>query len=252
MFFTLSKVFFFLVEPSSWILILLIWMWVSHSKKTKQRLLILTLVIGYLFSNTFLYNKAVVAWQPKPVTLSPGKVYSAGILLGGLSGFDAQGRGYFNESADRFIETQKLYHQGFIQKVLVSGGSGLLVGNDPKEADFLKIQLIASGVLEKDIIVENMSRNTYENAIFSKRILDSLQVKGPYALITSAVHLPRSIKVFTKAGMTVIPYPSDYRGIASTYTLKDLLIPDLSLLKNWSILLKEIVGIKVYQLTGKA
>jgi uncharacterized SAM-binding protein YcdF (DUF218 family) len=252
MFFILSKVLYFLVEPSSWILILLLLMWSSRSKKTKKRLLFLTILIGLLFSNNFLYSKAILAWQPEPVTLTPGKTYTVGILLGGMAGFDAQGRGYFNESADRFIEAQKLYHQGFIQKILISGGSALLIGTEPKEADFLNGELIASGVAAKDIIIENNSRNTYENALFSKKILDSMNIKGPYVLITSAIHMPRSLKVFTKAGMAVVPFPSDYRGIESHYSLKDILIPDLSLLKDWSILLKEIIGIKVYQLTGKA
>jgi uncharacterized SAM-binding protein YcdF (DUF218 family) len=252
MFFILSKVLFFLVDPSSWILILLILMWISHSKKTKKRVLILILFIALLFSNFFLYSKVVLAWQPEPVTLAPGKTYTVGILLGGMAGFDPQGRGYFNESADRFIEAQKLYRQGFIKKILISGGSALLIGTEPKEADFLKDQLIANGVAVTDILVENNSRNTYENAIFSKRILDSMQLKGPYVLITSAIHLPRSIKVFTKAGLPVVPYPSDYRGIESHYSLKDILIPDLSLFKNWSNLLKEMIGIIVYQLTGKA
>jgi len=252
MFFILSKVFYFLVDPSCWILILLLLMWIPQSKKIKKKLLILAILIGLLFSNYFLYSKAVLAWQPEPVTLTPGKTYTVGILLGGLAGFDAQGRGYFNESADRFIEAQKLYHQEFIQKILISGGSALLIGTEPKEADFLKSQLIASGVAVNDILVENNSRNTYENAIFSKRILDSLQLRGPYVLITSAIHLPRSIKVFTKAGMSVIPYPSDYRGIENHYSLKQILLPDLSVLKDWNNLLKEIIGIKVYQLTGKA
>lgn len=252
MFFILSKVLTFLVDPSFWILILLILVWRTHSKKAKRRLLILTILVILFFSNYFIFSKTMLAWQPQPVKLTPGKTYSAGILLGGMAGFDKKGRGYFNESADRYIETLKLYHQGFIQKIVVSGGSALVMGNEPKEADFLTEEFITNGVNIKDIIVENNSRNTYENALFSKKMLDSLQIKGPYILITSAMHLPRSIKIFAKQGMTVIPYPSDYRGIENHYSLKQLLIPDFSLLKDWGMLIKEIIGIKVYQLTGKA
>jgi uncharacterized SAM-binding protein YcdF (DUF218 family) len=227
-------------------------MWITRSKKAKKRLLILAVFLGILFSNYFIYSKAVLAWQPAPVDLPHGKTYTAGILLGGLAGFDARGRGYFNESADRFIETQKLYHQGFIQKILVSGGSGELMGEGPKEADFLKNELMAAGVAAKDILIENNSRNTYENAVFSKKILDSLQLQGPFILITSAIHMPRSVKVFRKTGMTIIPFPCDYRGIENYYSLKQILIPDLHVLKEWTYLLKEIIGIKVYELTGKA
>ena len=117
MFFILSKIFDFLMAPISWILILLIWMIIVKSKKAKKRLSIIIICISILFSNSFLYRTFVLAWQPKQSVLIKGNQYSAGILLGGFTGFDIDKRGYFNEAADRFIQAEKLYHEGFIQKI---------------------------------------------------------------------------------------------------------------------------------------
>jgi len=252
MFFILSKVLSFLVQPISWILVLLIWMIFSKSKAVKKRLLISIICIAVLFSNLFLYQKFVTAWQTKPVTLSKGTQYSVGIVLGGFADFDINKRGYFSESADRFIQTEKLYHQGFIQKIIMTGGSGELINPEPKEAAFVKNELIASGISENDIMIENSSRNTFENAVFTKKILDSLQLKAPYILITSATHMPRSLQVFRKAGISVIAVPSDYHVINSHLSIDEIIIPKLKLLNDWGIIFHEIIGLKVYQLTGKA
>jgi uncharacterized SAM-binding protein YcdF (DUF218 family) len=224
----------------------------SRSKETKKRLSIITICIAVLFSNYFIYSRSVLAWQPKPVSFVKGSSYSTGILLGGLTHFDKDNKAFFIETSDRFIQTVKLYHQGFIRKVLVSGGSGELLRQDIKEADFLKDELIASGVAEKDIMLENNSRNTFENAVYSKKLLDSLQVKGPYVLITSAIHIPRASKVFKKAGMNIIPFPSDFQVVDTPFSLADLLVPKPTLLTFWGYFIKEIIGLTVYQLTGKA
>ncbi len=252
MFFILSKVLSFVLAPASWILILLIWMMIAKSKQTKKRLSIICICITLLFTNHFIYSKLVLAWQPEPVSIERGKSYSAGILLGGAAYFDVHQKGFFGEPSDRFIQAVKLYHQGFIKKIVVSGGSGELLRQDIKEADFLKSELIASGVAEQDIIIENNSKNTYENAIFSKKILDSLQIKMPYILITSAIHIPRAQKVFRKAGMTILAFPCNYEVVETPFSFGDLLVPKPALLNYWSAFLKEIIGLKVYQLTGKA
>lgn len=252
MFFLLSKLFDFLMAPVSWLVILIIFMIFSKSKKIKKRLRISIVCILLIFSNHFIYRTIVVAWQPKPATLDKGIHYSAGILLGGFVVFDVNKNGYFNDAADRFIETVKLYHQGFIQKIVMTGGSGLLVHNEAKEADFVKNELMANGISEKDIIIEASSRNTFENAIFTKKILDSLNLKPPYLLITSATHMPRSIQIFKRANIKVDQYPCAYDVVYSHLSVVELLLPDLKLFTSWYKIIHEIVGLKIYQLTGKA
>lgn len=252
MFFILSKLLFFLLIPFTWIIVLLIWLCFVKSARLKRRLLVLTIGIAIIFTNPWLYKKATLLWQPSKKTLTAQEHYETGILLTGMVQFDKHNEGYFGGSSDRFIQTALLYHTRKIKKILVTGGSGSLLHEYPPEAEFLKEKLVANAVPEKDIIVEPLSRNTYENAVFSKKIIDSLQLKAPFLLITSAFHMPRSVAVFKKAGILFETYPCDYKVVEEHFSFDGTLMPDPQLLKKWSELFKEIIGLLAYKLTGKA
>ena len=252
MFFILSKILFFLLVPFWWIVILFVWRFFSKSAITKKRLLTAIIIITVVVTNPFLFRTLVLKWQTEPVILHPGKTYEAGILLGGLSGYDKNERGYFGSNADRFIQTTNLYHQGIIKRIIVSGGTGRLSQEDPPESLFLKTQLLANGIPDSAILLESRSKNTYENAVFSKEITDSLHLAPPFVLITSAFHMKRSMSVFKKAGFNCIAYPCDYKVVPTKFSIEDAIIPNVSLLIDWSMLIKEVVGLYVYRLTGKA
>ncbi len=252
MFFVLSKVLLFLLMPFWWIVILFIWMKLSKTPKTKKRLFAGIVVVFIVFTNPFIYRSVISAWQPDPVVLPANHVYGAGIVLGGMAGFDKNEKGYFGNNADRFIQIANLYHQGIIQKIVVTGGTGKLQQDEPAETSFLKPQLIANGVKEADIIIESRSRNTYENAVYTKKILDSLQIKPPYILVTSALHMHRSASVFTKAGYNFIAMPCDYKVIPAAFSIEGSLVPNVALLNDWAWFLKEWIGLGAYKLTGKA
>lgn len=252
MFFILSKILFFLLIPFWWMVILLLLRWVIRNARWKKILGGISIVIGIVFTNPYLYRTANLAWQPPPVDLPLNRSYDAGILLGGMAGYDKYDRGYFGGSADRFIQTANLYHQGIIKKIIVTGGTGTISQKEPAEAIYLRTQLIANGVKTEDIIMESRSRNTYENAVYSKILTDSLQLKPPFILITSAQHMKRSISVFNKAAFTTIAFPCDYKVTPTRETFDNIIVPQISLLNDWSYLLKEIVGLSVYRLTGKA
>ncbi|MES2004176.1 MAG: YdcF family protein [Bacteroidota bacterium] len=252
MFFILSKVLLFLIVPFFWIVILLIWLWFSKNQRTRKRLRITVILLAVVFTNPFIYNSFVKAWQPSPTVLPVNTHYSAGIVLGGLAGYDKNKKGYFGDDADRFIATANLYHQGFINKIIVSGGTGKLNQDEPAEAFFLTEQFIANGIKESDIIIESRSRNTHENGVFTKQIIDSLHLQPPFILITSAMHMKRSVSVFTKNGVGCIPFPCAYKVVPQTIDIGNLLVPSTKVLNDWTYFLKEIVGYYVYKLTGKA
>ena len=107
MFFILSKVLYFLLIPFWWIVILFVWMKISRNPQIKKRLSIFIIAIALLFTNPFLYQLLVRSWQHEPVTLSTGKTFEAGIVLGGMAGHDKYNRGYFGNNADRFIQAAK-------------------------------------------------------------------------------------------------------------------------------------------------
>lgn len=252
MFFILSKLLVFLIMPFWWIIALFVWMRFSKKPATKKRLGITAVCFTVLFTNPYLFRSLVFLWQPSPVDLPANQSYSAGILLGGMSGYDEKNRGYFGDNADRFIAAANLYHTGRIKKIIVSGGSGRLFQNEPAESFFLETQLIANGVKKSDIILESRSKNTYENGIYSRQIIDSFRLQPPFVLITSAIHMPRSASVFTKAGIRILPYPCDYKVIPERWDAGNYIIPSISTLYNWNFFIKEIVGYYVYTLTGKA
>jgi uncharacterized SAM-binding protein YcdF (DUF218 family) len=252
MFFILSKVLLFLLSPFWWIIFLFAWMLISKSEKRKKILRLVILALFIVFTNPFIYRTLVLAWQPDPVELPADKKYNAGILLGGMAGYDRYNRGYFGASADRFIQAANLYHSGIIAKIIVSGGTGSLMQNEPAEAIFLRTAFLANGVPDSVVIIESRSRNTYENAVYSKQITDSLQLKPPFVLVTSALHMPRSIKVFKKQGFDIIAFPCDYRITPQGFSVEKDMLPNIGLMNEWGVFLKEIVGLFAYKLTGKA
>jgi uncharacterized SAM-binding protein YcdF (DUF218 family) len=247
--FFLAKLSQFLINPNTWLVLLLVWIYFTKNQRRKKRLAIVTVLSFILLTNGAFYKTIMQAWLPTPATLN--KQYEAGILLSGMTGFDNKGNGYFGPSSDRFIQTLKLYNQGFIKKIIISGGDGSLGQNSPKEADFIYQELVNNKVPVQNIIVENQSRNTYQNAIYSKKIIDSLGLKGPFVLITSATHMPRSERLFSKAELNITPYPCNYTVVDSNIYSDDFL-PNFGWVEKWGFVFKEWLGILVYKISGKA
>jgi uncharacterized SAM-binding protein YcdF (DUF218 family) len=252
MFYILSKLLYFLVVPFNWVVILFIISLFIKNKGIKKKLLVSIITITAIFSNPYIFYKILYAWQIHTSELLPNKTYQAGIILGGLSSFDREGNNYFNEASDRFIQTLKLYNQGIIKKIVVTGGSGLLVGSEPQEGNILKEEFLKNKVNPADLIIESKSKNTYENAIFTKKLLDSLHISDTMVLISSASHLRRSKMVFKNAGFKVVAYPSDFEFVDQFYTPLHYVWPNLTAFHGWTKLIKEIIGTVVYSLTGKA
>ena len=206
------------------------------------------------FTNPFIISKLILAYQPKKVTLRTDENYSAGILLGGFAGKNkTDHQTYFSEQSDRFIQAMLLYKTGHIKKIIVAAGDGSVFNRgDFREGDFVQEQLIAMGIPAADIAVDRNSRNTAENAINAKKIIDSLQLPPPYLLVTSAIHIPRAKKTFTKAGIDVIPYPAAYFvRPPDSVVPTDYILPSANALKNWDMYLREITGSLLYWITGR-
>jgi uncharacterized SAM-binding protein YcdF (DUF218 family) len=253
MFFILSKLLLFLLSPAFWIILFLVWSLFTKKPVRKKILRILSACLFIIFTNPFLFNFFVLKWQAAPATLPNGKTYSTAILLAGITGLDKNNKAFFGTDADRFIQATKLYHSGYVQNIAVTGGYPALFKKiQTSEAEQLKQELLAQGIPGEHIIIETRSRNTYENAVFVKRILDSLKLPPPYVLVTSALHVPRAKAAFKKAGIDVVVYPAAFRQINHEKGIEDFLVPSTNLLAGWSLFLKEVVGFTVYKWTGKA
>lgn len=245
MFFILSKILLVLIQPLFWVFVLLIWAVITKNSRKKKRLLYTTLGVLYFFSNTFIL-KCVINWWDIPTQDTGNKTLSCAIVLGGFTSIDANGQGHFNGASTRFIETLKILATNKASKVLITGGSGLLLkGHNIMEADFTVEQMHLLKIPDSVILTENKSRNTLENALFSKKILNDKKIPGPYLLVTSAFHMRRSMLTFKKAGLDVIPYASDYVADKSAFSITDA-VPNANALVEWNVYAKEMIGYITY------
>ena len=253
MFFLLSKLLSIFISPFNWLLIFVLITFFTRDQQRKRRRVIFCISWFLLFSNPYIIHKLSLNWQAKQKTLNTGEQYEAGILLAGFVGFEFKTKqGFYGGASDRFIQAVRLYKLGHIKKILITGGSGSVLRQEYKEADFVKDQLQQMGVAKEDILSENQSRNTYENAVYSKKLLDSLQLKGPYLLITSAMHMKRSQQVFTKVGLNTVAYPCNFTSINNPQLFWESVTPSHHAFQGWDNYLKEVVGLLVYKMTGKA
>jgi uncharacterized SAM-binding protein YcdF (DUF218 family) len=253
MFFVASKVLNFFISPFNWLLLFALLAFLTRDQKRRKRWIIAGLCWFLFFSNPYIIHKLTLNWQEPQKVFTTNEQYETAILLAGFVSFEFKNnQGFFGAASDRFIQAIRLYKLGHIKKILITGGSGSIWRQQYKEADFVKQQLTEMGVNAKDILSENQSRNTYENAMNSKNLLDSLQLRGPYLLITSAIHMKRSQQVFTKAGLQTVTFPCNFNAINNPQLFWNAITPSYGAFQGWDIYLKETIGLLVYKLTGKA
>lgn len=247
MYFIFSKLLVYLLYPLTWVFILFAFAAFTKQSKRRQNFFIASIVTLYLFSNFFLFSLFARHWDI-PATLPHG-TYNCAIVLGGFSGTDQYDRGQFGPAADRFIQGVKLYETGTVSHILITGGNGNLLAGSFREATWVKAQLKAFNIPDSAILIESNSKNTIENARFSDKVLKQSHLTGPYLLVTSAFHMRRSIMIFKKAGLNVIPYSSNFIT-GSKITFDDYFIPNSSALSNWNFYTKEVVGYIVNHFNG--
>jgi len=242
--FILSKFIGILLSPLLWIVLLSLASWFIKDSGRKRKTSRMALIMLLFFTNNWIIQNLMLQYQSSPKPMASGEQYSAGILLGGLAGYDeTYKQGFFNQTSDRFIQTLRLYKEGHIRKIIVSGGNAIFAGDDFREADFLVENLLAMGVPKEDILSEREAMNTIENSRLTHRITDSLMIRGPFVLITSAFHMPRAMKTFTNEGMQVRPFPCAYLALPSDKKFGLLsLVPSANAPNLWNIYLKEQVG----------
>jgi uncharacterized SAM-binding protein YcdF (DUF218 family) len=136
------------------------------------------------------------------------------VVLGGAIDPDlsaAHGRPILDGAGDRIVAVALLARQYPNARIVYSGGNADLIdGSSAKEADYGVAMLEALGVARQRLTAERLSRNTVENAEFSKAVAKPKEGER-WLLVTSAFHMPRSIGLFRKAGFEVEAYPVDWR-----------------------------------------
>jgi uncharacterized SAM-binding protein YcdF (DUF218 family) len=175
------------------------------------------------------------------------------VVLGGAIDPDlsaAHGMAVFTGAAGRIIAAAELARRYPNARILYSGGNANLVSGDAsKETDHVMAIFESLGISRDRLMLERRSRNTWENAEFSKAIV-APKTGERWLLVTSAYHMPRSVGIFRKVGFSVEPYPTDWRlgGRADLLTFPALAVEGL---QQTDLAIREWMGLAAYRLTGK-
>ena len=174
------------------------------------------------------------------------------IILGGSIDPDlslAHDTAVIRSAADRIVAGAALARRYPNARIVFSGGSANLISTDAKEGDFVGDTLESLGVPKSRLIIERLSRNTLENAVFSKALV-APKPGERWLLVTSAYHMPRSVGLFRKAGFPVEPYPVDWRvgGRSDRFNFMQIAADGFS---RSDIATREWMGLLAYRIAGK-
>jgi uncharacterized SAM-binding protein YcdF (DUF218 family) len=161
----------------------------------------------------------------------------------------AHGTPVVRSSPDRIIAAAALALRYPNARIVFSGGSANLISNEAREADFAGAIFESLGIAKSRLIMERRSRNTLENAEFS-RALAMPKAGERWLLVTSAFHMPRSVGLFRKAGFAVEPYPVDWRvgGRDDLLSFTNIALDGLG---RTDLAVREWMGLIAYRATGK-
>jgi uncharacterized SAM-binding protein YcdF (DUF218 family) len=261
MFLFLSKLIPIFIDPLGSVYLLLIialGLWWIKSKWTPV-IIGSALLILVLSSNAWTSSLLVqsLEWQNIPQGELP--VADAIVVLGGGTRSQAYPRPDVDltDAGDRVWYGANLYRAGKAPKIIVSGGRLEWLGSGNPESEDLTKLLVRMGVPKADIIPESTSYNTYENAVNVKKILDAEKFKT-ILLVTSAMHMPRSMAIFKHQGIQAIAAPTDYRisqleldePNRQTESVILSFLPNPIRFAETSQALREYIGYVVYKLRG--
>jgi uncharacterized SAM-binding protein YcdF (DUF218 family) len=255
LFFVLSKTLGLLLLPSNLLilpgalgLVLLFTRYVAAGRKLVAGSVAALIVCGFLpLGNLLLVplETRFPAWQ------ASGRDPDGIVVLGGAINptiSALHGTAAFNAGVDRILSAAMLARRYPKSRIIYSGGSGELL-SDAREADFAAPIFESLGVGADRLSFERNSRNTWENAVFSKAIAMP-KADERWLLVTSAFHMPRAMGAFGAAGFRVEPYPVDWK----TRGWSDLLHISTSFSGGLSGLdfgTREWIGLLAYRITGK-
>jgi uncharacterized SAM-binding protein YcdF (DUF218 family) len=257
LFYIVSKVGFFLVQPSNLCLLLTITgLVLARSERFRRlggRLAAIGVAALLIAGFTPFGNVVILPLEerfPRPAPADLGAV--DGIII--LGGFEearvTKGRHALavNEAAERLTEAVRLARRFPAAKVVFTGGTGTIVGKGEVAGAEIRDFLIDAGVAPERILLEEASRNTRENATLTRALVKP-QPGSRWLLVTSAYHMPRSVGIFRRAGFDVIAWPADYRTAGNGDVLKFFDALDNGLRRS-DAAIKEYWGLVVYRLAG--
>jgi uncharacterized SAM-binding protein YcdF (DUF218 family) len=218
MFFILSKTLGILTVPSHVVTLLavgglgLLW---TRFARAGRRLLLASLALVLLLGCLPVGKALILILEQRfPPWVASGNPPDGFIVLGGAIDPErsaARGIVSINGAAERVTELATLARRFPDARIVFTGGSANLIFAGPPESAFVLDLLESFGIPRARVELEERSRNTAENARFTRELINP-KPGARWLLITSAIHMPRSVGVFRKAGFPVEPYPVDWHS----------------------------------------
>jgi uncharacterized SAM-binding protein YcdF (DUF218 family) len=134
--------------------------------------------------------------------------------------------------------------------VLVSGGKVDPSTPGPTLARAMRDFLVGQGVKEQDLLMEERSTTTYENAVLSGEFLSRRGI-NKIVLVTSASHMQRSQRCFQALGFQVVPSACDYRATWFSWSLSAFVLPDPHAAAGVELAMHEWLGMAYYWMCGR-
>ena len=240
------------------ILLLFISVLTPRKKKSGKTLIVFTILLLWVCSTSPVSTALArsLEWQysyPEDIPQA-----DAIVVLGGGTEPAIAPRKYVevNSAGDRVIAAAQLFRDGKAPVLILSGGNIDWMSNGSSTpADQMAAILSFLDIPSSAMILENTSQNTYENAVNVKAIMEEKGFKT-VLLVTSAMHMPRSVMLFQQQGISVIPIPVDYSVVESSENELPLLdklyglMPSVGNLALTTNVMKEYIGIWTYSIKG--
>lgn len=257
MFFPLSKILGFFALPSNLVMtagLVGVLLLATRFRRTGRTLTVVSFVLLAIMGLSPLGNLLILSLEERFPQWTGGGGEVAGIIvLGGAISPDvalAHNEVSLNEAAERLTATVLLARAYPHAKIIFYGGDAGLVRAEGAEAPLALRLWRDLGLAPERLVGEDRSRNTVENAVFSKAIA-APKAGERWLLLTSAYHMPRAIGVFRRAGFDIEAFPVDWRVVGEA----DAVRPFASVgdgLRRTDTAVREWVGLFVYWLTGRS
>lgn len=247
--FLLKKIISPFFQPLSIVLVLLlsglILMWMTRKKNLGKIFLTLGTILLLLASYGFLSDWIVVSLENRYLPLLDAKnIHNPQdikwiVVLGGGTLPDSRlplSSQLDPSSLTRLLEGVRLHRQLPGSRLILSGGA--VFQNTPEGETLAKTALLM-GVIENDIVRENKSLDTADQAKLISRIVGNSR----FILVTSAIHMPRSMALFRKFGLDPIPAPTNYIVVKQSRFYPGMFFPDSVSLHKMEAALHEYLGL---------
>lgn len=257
MFFYLSKILWAIVAPANLLLLILlagVVLLFTRFVRTGRAFVVASLagffIFGVLPVGTLMLRILEDRFPPPPDDIPT----PAGIIVlgGGVNELITRFRGpvELSSAGDRMTEGAMLARRFPQAKLVFTGGSAALLGSPYREAHVARQLFVGLGLPAEQLVFEDKSRNTFENAAFTRDLLKP-EPDQTWLLVTSASHMPRAVGIFRKAGFNVTPYPVDYETLGVPGEFFVMSSDVLESLRRSDRAVREFVGLVAYWHTGK-